>query len=177
MSAAESPTLLVARAADAYVVQVRGRGTLRESRCLHEYARCILSVAGNRVVVDLSACDYLDSTFLGCLVQLHRQNAGGAVGNARVQLAAGPAKVAALLAPLKLDKLFHILPAPPAMESEAAALPAAAADPYELGQHVMECHRRLAELGGPQQDAFARIADHLAHDLERNRPRPANPPT
>src|SRR5688572_1241566 len=106
MSGAEAATLRVARAADAYVVLVRGRGTLRESRTLHGYVQCILELPDNRVVIDLSACDYLDSTFLGCLVQLHRQQGTPQ----RVALAASPAKVTALLAPLRLDRLFHVLP-------------------------------------------------------------------
>ena len=37
-------------------------------------------------------------------------------------------------------------------------------------RHVMECHRRLAELGGPQQAAFAAIADNIEKDLGKGGP-------
>jgi hypothetical protein len=32
-------------------------------------------------------------------------------------------------------------------------------------RHVAECHRRLAEVGGPQQAAFAAIADNIEREL------------
>lgn len=173
MSCQEPVILWVAHAAEAYIVEVRGRGTLRESRAMHDYVECILQESDSRLVVDLTGCDYLDSTFLGCLVQIHRHHSGP---QHRVAIAAPPEKVKALLAQLHLDRLFHLVPAAPAKACEPAALPAVAVDPCELGRHVMECHRRLAELGGPQKDAFARIADHLAHDLDQARGKPTPAP-
>jgi hypothetical protein len=38
-------------------------------------------------------------------------------------------------------------------------------DKRDLTQHVMECHRRLAEVEGPQQAAFRRIAEQLEREL------------
>jgi hypothetical protein len=32
----------------------------------------------------------------------------------------------------------------------------------------MECHRRLAEIDGPNKTKFAMIADHMASELQKN---------
>jgi anti-anti-sigma factor len=67
--------LRVGRTASGFLVQVAGRGTLQVSPALQEFAVQSLDreYEPGRVVVDLSHCDYLDSTFLGCLVNLHRR--------------------------------------------------------------------------------------------------------
>ena len=54
------------------------------------------------------------------------------------------------------------------MSSEYVPLPAADPASTDVMRHVMECHRLLAELGGPQQAAFAAIADHLERELKTN---------
>ena len=48
------------------------------------------------------------------------------------------------------------------------ALPNASKE--ELGHYIVECHRRLAELGGPQAQAFGRVADALETELLTPRP-------
>ena len=37
----------------------------------------------------------------------------------------------------------------------------------DMARHIMECHRRLAEIPGPQQNAFAAIAQQMARELEQ----------
>jgi hypothetical protein len=46
----------------------------------------------------------------------------------------------------------------------------------DLGRHVMECHRRLAELGGSRAPSFRSIADQLARELGEA-PGVGEPPT
>ena len=38
--------------------------------------------------------------------------------------------------------------------------------PGDLAQHVVECHRRLAEMGGANRVVFGPIAEQLAAELE-----------
>ena len=38
----------------------------------------------------------------------------------------------------------------------------------ELGRYIVDCHRRLAELGGEQTQDFGRVAEALAGELESN---------
>ena len=51
----------------------RGAGDDGESPTFHAFVKHILESEPVSAVVVLSGCDYLDSTFLGCLIDLHRR--------------------------------------------------------------------------------------------------------
>jgi anti-anti-sigma regulatory factor len=151
--------------ASGFLIQVEGRGTLSESPVLEEFA--VRSLDGpcepSTLAVDLSRCDYLDSTFLGCLVNLHRKY--NRTSPHRFRVAASWDKCQKLLAPTRLNHLLDVTdvyPEPIADVMELSHQNLASAD---LGRHIMECHRRLAELGGSQADSFRSIADRLAREL------------
>ena len=55
-----------------YLFRIVGRGTLRESPAVRDFV-CGAIEDGADVVMDLSQCEHLDSTFLGCLVILHQR--------------------------------------------------------------------------------------------------------
>jgi anti-anti-sigma regulatory factor len=159
-----SPSALkVARTPTGHCVRVEGRGTMRESPTASEFAARSLAVPGATVVVDLSACDYLDSTFLGCLVGVQKR--AGTASPPRFLVSAAPEKVKKLLAPTKLDLIVRTTAQPPEIVGEYVVLPSADPATPDVMRHVMESHRRLAELGGPQQAAFAAIADSIEREL------------
>jgi len=62
--------ILVARSADLGFVKVVGRGSFQNSGCLKAFYQQLLKEGVRRFVVDLDACTYLDSTFLGILLGL-----------------------------------------------------------------------------------------------------------
>ena len=161
----ETCVLKVAGTAGGYCIRVEGRGTMRESRSAAEFAAGPLAEPGVAVVVDLSACDYLDSTFLGCLVDLHRR--AGKTNPPRFRVFAPPEKVRTLLYPMRLDLVFKATPEPPQVVGEFVTLPAAAPGSPDVMRHVMECHRLLAEVGGPQKAVFAAIADNIERELNQ----------
>jgi ABC-type transporter Mla MlaB component len=154
---------------------------MRESRSAAEFvSRAVDADPGTAVVIDLSACDYLDSTFLGCLVEMQRRaakapaapGAPAGVTGPRFVVSAPPEKVKKLLSPTKLDLALKRTAEPPQLSGEWVDLPAADPASPDVMRHVMECHRRLAELGGPQQAAFAAIADNLERELHAKQERP-----
>ena len=153
----------VGRTAKGYLVQVEGRGTMRESRTLHDFAIGIISDQQCTLVVDLASCEYLDSTFLGCLVNLYK-NFGRREAN-RFYVVANEDRSMSLLAPTRLHTVLPILDSPPLLIAECFALQPVETERDDLGQHIMECHRRLAEIGGPNQEVFNRIADQLEAEL------------
>ena len=155
--------LKVARTPTGHCIRVEGRGTMRESRTVSEFAARSLDVPESTVVVDLSSCDHLDSTFLGCLVQIQKR--AGTASPPRFLVAASPEKVKKLLAPTKLDLIVRTTAQPPNVVGEYVNLPSADPASPDVMRHVMESHRRLAELGGPQQAAFAAIADSIEKEL------------
>ena len=168
--------LRVGRVASGYVVQVEGRGTLRESPALREFAVQSLDDPGgpSTVVVDLSHCDYLDSTFLGCLVSLHRKY--NRTLPHRFQVAASCDQCQKLLAPTHLNHLLDVTEVCPEPISDVVELSGPILPTADLGRHVMECHRRLAELGGCRASSFRSIADRLARELGEA-PEEGDPPT
>ena len=161
----ENCVLKVAGTADGYCVRVEGRGTMRESHSAVQFAAAPLEQPGTSVVVDLSACDHLDSTFLGCLVQMQRRAGRGTPP--RFLVSAPSDKVKKLLSPMKLDLVIMTTPEPPKVVGDFVTLPAADPGSPEVMRHVMDCHRLLAETGAPQKAAFAAIADSIERELAK----------
>jgi anti-sigma B factor antagonist len=102
----EMSKILVARGANLGFVKVVGRGSFQNSGCLKAFYQQLLKEGTHRFVVDLDACTYLDSTFLGILLSLALALKQGEYGPLHV-LNAGP-KNLDLLKNLGLDRLIHI---------------------------------------------------------------------
>ena len=103
--------ILVARSGNLGFVKVVGRGSFQNAGCLKAFYERLLKDGANRFVVDLDACTYLDSTFLGTLLPLGRQlkNFGNGLHILNVS-----ARNLELLRNLGLDRLIHIDGRPPA---------------------------------------------------------------
>ena len=97
-------------------------------------------------------------------------SSAGSSGQARPALAiAGPTEVLHhLLGPTRLDAILPLRADRPERLGEEVLIPPQVLDSHDLGRHVLECHRRLAELGGANAAVFGPIADQLARDLDRN---------
>jgi anti-sigma B factor antagonist len=179
----ERAKVSVARFPEGVIVRVRGPGTMTESRLVHAFAEQVLNDQSQRVVIDLASCSYLDSTFLGGLVSLHKRHGAGVAGP-QASTAEGrffihaPAEQRRLL--FSVSRLDQLLPfaekLPPAQGEENLTLEV---DPYasreELTRYIADCHRRLAELGGAEAQDFGRVADALENELRTPSPsRPVN---
>src|SRR5262245_58198315 len=106
-------SLRVGQTDDGYIVRVEGRGTMRESPAAEVFARQALREEPARTVIfDLQACSYLDSTFLGCLITLHKEFKG--LHPPRFFVAAPAECRTRLLAPTFLDRYLNLLESPPA---------------------------------------------------------------
>ena len=152
-------------------VRVEGRGTMHESAAARDLALRVLGEWGARgsavVVFDLTDCHYLDSTFLGCLVELYRMY--GRAQPVRFRVAGPPERRKVLLGPTRLDAFIPATDAPPAVCGPWVALPplTAKGQDKDLLRHVMQCHRALAEVDSPMRAAFARIADQMEQEIRR----------
>src|SRR5262249_47038872 len=99
-------SLRIARTESGCVVRVEGRGTMRESPSLRAMTMQVLDEEPNTTLaVDLESCEYLDSTFLGCLVAMHKRYGQGPT--CRFMIAASEAAIARLLAVTHLDRVFE----------------------------------------------------------------------
>ncbi len=150
-----------ARFPEGVTVRVEGPGTMSESRVVHAFAEEVLKQPQKRVVIDLHQCTYLDSTFLGGLVSLLKRH-----GDERFAIYAPADKRRILFSVSRLDQLLPFAAeAPPAGEPDMSLQVAPMATKEELAQYIVDCHRRLAELGGAEAQDFRSVADALESEL------------
>ena len=102
----ELSKILVARSADLGYIKVVGRGSFQNSGCIKAFYQQLLKEGVGRFVVDLGACTYLDSTFLGILLGLGLKLREAGSGVLRI-LNASPRNLE-LLKNLGLDRLISI---------------------------------------------------------------------
>jgi anti-anti-sigma factor len=159
---ADACSLEVQRIESGYLFRVIGRGTMRESTTVRELAAEALKT-GAQVVLDLSGCEYLDSTFLGCLLILHDR---GAKGQGSFAIRADDATRKRLISRSRLDQLLTVIERCPKCLSQPVKLRSPILEPSKLGAHLLETHRKLADFGGPGASAFRAIADQLESELD-----------
>src|SRR5271163_3726649 len=98
--------ILVARGVNLGFIKVVGRGSFQNSGCLKAFYQQLLKEGVHRFVVDLEACTYLDSTFLGILLGLGLKLKDG--GNGLLHVLNATPRNLELLKNLGLDRLIQI---------------------------------------------------------------------
>ena len=162
---ADQSVLQIYRCENTHVMRVVGRGTLRESPLASDYVKRVLSDNGTQVIMDLANCTFLDSTFLGCLIGLHKSNDPEAP--ARFSLYTELQQRTTLFSTTMLHRLFHFVESCPSPQDQPHLVEPSQLKPHELGEHIMSCHQRLADAGGDQASAYQSVADRLARELRR----------
>jgi anti-anti-sigma factor len=159
-------SLRIGRCVDGYVLRIEGRGGVRESSTLRDYVQTCLQQNGTRVVLDLNECDYLDSTFLGCIVGLYKRFGEDEPG--RFLVAADHLTCVRLLALTKVDQFLRLIDVAPDLVEPMRPVVMPTLTTRDMGRHVVDCHQLLAQLGGPEAGAFAKIAEQLGRELEQS---------
>lgn len=154
--------LLMGYVPDGVVIRVVGRGTMRESPAFRAAAESALR--GGRLVADMAECEYLDSTFLGCLIGV--QKLAESRRGTSFAIAANQSAQIKLFSISSLDRYFDFVADSPEPTTELVTIQCDQLDQVELSRHVLECHRRLAERGGTEAEAFRRACDRLSAELE-----------
>lgn len=152
---------LIGRFAQGIVVRLVGRATMRESPAFREAVEPF--VGSGHVVFDARECEYLDSTMLGCLLSISKSCER--FSRSQFTIVAPPAARVKLFSTSALDQYFDFVDEGPEVEGGWMAIDIEAVPPEEMAMHVMKCHRRLAELGGPDAEIFRSAADRLAKEL------------
>jgi anti-anti-sigma regulatory factor len=98
--------IMVARSGDLGFVKVVGRGSFQNSGCLKAFYLQLLKDGVSRFVIDLGACTYLDSTFLGILLGLGLKLREG--GNGLLNILNASPRNLELLRNLGLDRLINV---------------------------------------------------------------------
>ncbi len=159
MTIEKSCTITICRSNTGYLFRVVGRGTLRESPAVRDFVSGAMD-DGVDVVMDLSQCEHLDSTFLGCLVILQQRGGPGLF-----QVYADEPTRHRLFGASHIERVLVFLDRLPDGVGEPVVLHTTYLDREELGQHLLHTHRKLAELGGPCAETFQRVVKRLQEEL------------
>lgn len=157
-------TLTVARSDAGYVVFLEGRATMNEGPAFHTFVTQLLDHAEEpALVVCADGCEYMDSTFLGGLISLHKKYS--LTGRPRFIVAASRESRNRLLVSARLDLILKLTDRAPECSGNRSPIPTPPANSRDFTQHAIECHRLLAEIGGPQAAVFQLVADQLSKEL------------
>ena len=157
----QSNAISVARTQSGYLVSVRGQGTRQQSPAVRDFISGAMEDKAN-VVLDLSQCEYLDSTFLGCLVILHKRSCEQ---GERFRVHASDEVIKKLLHPTRLDTIIPCCATRPETTGQTVPLPIIDLDREEFGRHLLDTHEELAGVDSPSSDAFRMVCDQLRKEL------------
>ena len=143
-------------------LKVNGRGTFQNSPGVKEFVKQMIQRGHRDFVVDLDACELMDSTFMGTLagVALRLREIGqGGLRTVNVN-----ARNASLLENLGLDQLFsvetgHATNAPATLRQAETA---GAGDDKET---VLEAHEALIEADAHNAVKFKDVVEYLRQEL------------
>lgn len=176
--------ILVARSADLGFVKVVGRGSFQNSGCLKAFYQQLLKDGVHRFVVDLGACTYLDSTFLGILLGLGLKLKEG--GEGRLNILNASTRNLELLRNLGLDRLINIQGSEPAAghvgirengksangvnlngvkEDQLEEVPCPVPTRAEAAPTILEAHEALMEFDPRNVPKFKDVVEFLREDL------------
>jgi len=176
--------ILVARSADLGFVKVVGRGSFQNSGCLKAFYQQLLKDGIHRFVVDLGACSYLDSTFLGILLGLGLKLKEG--GNGRLNVLNASPRNLELLRNLGLDRLINIYGSEPTSaqagirqngpsanglnlngvkEDQLEEVPCPVPTRAEAAPTILEAHEALMDFDPRNVPKFKDVVEFLREDL------------
>lgn len=146
------------------LVNIVGRGTMQESPTFHDLVCNCLTVCDGRMHVDLAHCEFLDSTFLGCLIQLHKK--WNQTSESRFLLVASAPKKRDLFKASFYDRLLPFSEQCPEPQGEFKEVAMECLEQKEFGRHILKCHQHLVEQGGPAMSHYQAIVDRLANEID-----------
>ena len=134
-------------------LQIRGRGTWQDCDAFYDTAQALADDL-KPVVIDLSACDYLDSTFLGTVHEL--------VTGSKVRLQSLTPSVRATFEEMDMSDVLRAAdqPATPLPE-ELTPLSSVAAAGSASQKRILRAHETLSELSDRNKSKFAGVVEAM----------------
>ncbi len=135
---------------------LRGRATWLQCDAFHETAQAVLE-KGHALVLDLSDCEYLDSTFLGTVHEL--------VSRGRVTLVGVSPAVRALFEELSMEQVLANIRVSAPASPELYAL-GTGGDPAAAQKRILHAHEALAGLSDRNREEFRDVIESLRDDAQ-----------
>lgn len=152
-------------------IQVRGHAVSDQCPALLRYVRERLRSGALYVRVELQECNYGDSTFLGTLIQLHRETQAHTAQG--FTLVAPSEPIHQSLRTMGLTRLFHIEPGAgeePETDWELVCSVRCRRSSREFREQVVIAHRALADSSETRGAMYREIADIAASELSQQPP-------
>jgi serine phosphatase RsbU (regulator of sigma subunit)/anti-anti-sigma regulatory factor len=156
---AESEVVFYGESEQADWLALRGRASWLHCDAFHETALAVLE-RGDPLVLDLSRCDYMDSTCLGTVHEL--------VARGGVSLAGVNGSVRALFEELSMQRVLAAIRAdlPPAPELYALG---SGGDQAAVQKRILQAHEALSTLSDRNREEFKDVVESLRGDQDGTR--------
>ena len=155
--------VLVARHEKVVQIRVIGRATFKVSRELREYGLHVIRDGIGSLIIDLSQCRGMDSTFMGVLAMMGLE----ARGKAHLVIVNAGDQLRNLLESIGVSRLFEF--AEKDMDKVTwQNLVEAAAEVTNMGDvadTILDAHQTLMDLSPENVPKFKDVVDMLSHDL------------
>lgn len=137
--------------------KVEGRATMTQSLPLRRFAERALETGTTAVRVDLHDATYMDSTFVGTLLALHKAMEAG--GKARLTVLAPSSPCVRILRDLGLFDVLLTDESPAGPAIPWTELACAGDDATAFKRNIKQAHEHLAELPGPVGKQFEQVVE------------------
>jgi len=155
------PQLLQGSARERAFISLAGTATWTCSQALLDAANSLLQ-AHDRLVIDLEACEYLDSTCLGTLHEIVTSRPDA------ISLQRLPRRIRELFDELSMDSvLSHVSADADPLPEHMEPLQRAEIDGTQQGARMLSAHETLASLSPQNREVFQGVIDSLRADLGR----------
>jgi anti-anti-sigma factor len=155
-------TVRVKQEAQTVTFQVEGWTTMHQSLAFRRAAEEALGQGARVIRVDLRCCTFMDSTFIGTLLNLkravHREE------NGEFTLICPSAPCTRLFKQMGLEGVFPIA-AEEAPATGLTELCCERGDDHAFKCNVVEAHQELANMGGRTAEIFGPVARCLAEEM------------
>lgn len=153
------------------MLKVIGAGSFEHSFSLRQYCDNFIQCGSERLLVDLTECTYLDSTFLGTLAgpALKLRKTGGVL-----EVAGSSRRVLESIRTLGLDRLFACVENPtPCDAADLHPLESGVPQRETTGELLLQAHQTLLECDPRNAPKFQDLVSYLGAEVGR-RDRPAS---
>ncbi len=151
-------------------VRVTGRANFTTSVDFKKLMRQLQESGCRTVVLDLTECVLMDSTFLGVLANEGQQRAVQQAGGAKpgLELVNPNQRIRDLIDNLGVTHLFQVIHCDLSKEEFKAVEPAAGTTREEITRTCLEAHQALMALNPANVSKFRDVAQYFADTLQKH---------
>jgi anti-sigma B factor antagonist len=171
MSTGNTANILVATVDSTVCIKLEGRANFASSVDFKRLVNGMREAGNQRFIVDLSACQIMDSTFLGMLAGLGTRLSSESLPPEErpIELLNPSERVADLIDNLGVSNLFNIVSCDtrPEVAYAAAGTDGTSTSKLDLSRNCLEAHQILMDLNPDNVAKFKDVAKFFADEVKR----------